>query len=127
MPDDGCRQSERHPFGVLRVDGPRVAFFGEPFLRVFVRAAFLIDSLDFALAEERFFGALRAFFAREAFFFVTAPPVPAGALDGAADLPRALQSTFFCDCRLAGSGIPAAGLLQRTRAKEVSLSRHGIQ
>jgi hypothetical protein len=27
-----------------------------------VRAAFLIDSLDFALAEERFFGALRAFF-----------------------------------------------------------------
>jgi hypothetical protein len=73
MPDDGCRQSERHPFGFLRVDGPRVAFFGEPFLRVFVRAAFLIDSLDFALAEERFFGALRAFFAREAFFFVTCP------------------------------------------------------
>src|ERR1700730_8198827 len=93
MPDDGCRQSERHPFGFLRVDGPRVAFFGA--------------ALDFALAEERFFGALRAFFAREAFFFVTAPPVPAGALDGAADLPRALQSTFFCDCRLAGSGIPA--------------------
>jgi hypothetical protein len=62
MPDDGCRQSERHPFGFLRVDGPRAAFFGELFLRVFVRAAFLIDSLDFALAEERFFGALRAFF-----------------------------------------------------------------
>src|SRR5258708_20686845 len=106
MPDDGCRQSERHPFGFLRVDGPGVALFGELFLRVFVRAAFLIDSLDFALAEERFFGALRAFFAREAFFFVTAPPVPAGALDGAADLPRALQSTFFCDCRLAGNGGP---------------------
>src|ERR1700730_8006071 len=74
---------------------------------------FLIDSLDFALAEERFFGALRAFFAREAFFFVTAPPVPAAALDGAADLPRALQSTFFCDCRLAGSGIPAKRLRSR--------------
>jgi hypothetical protein len=39
----------------LRADGLRTVFFDEPFLRVFVRAAFFIDPLDFALAEERFF------------------------------------------------------------------------
>jgi hypothetical protein len=69
----------------LRVDGLRVVFFGEPFLRVFVRVAFFIDPLDFALAEERFLVALRALFIREAFFFVTAPLVLAGVLGCAAE------------------------------------------
>src|ERR1700730_11086215 len=62
MPDDGCRQSERHPFGFLRVDGPRVAFFGEPFLRVSVRAAFFDRLLGFCFGRGTLFRSLASFF-----------------------------------------------------------------
>jgi hypothetical protein len=60
--------SSPRPFGFLRAQRLRVALIGRPFLRTCVRDAFLIDPLDFALAEERIFGALRALFTREAFF-----------------------------------------------------------
>ncbi len=92
-------------FRFLRVGALRAELFRGAFFGVFARADFFFDFLDAAFAGERFFVVLRGFFAGKA-FFVTLPPLPAG-VSGAEGWPSALQSTFFCDCRLAGSGMPA--------------------